>query len=626
MDARSARAESGALPAGSRPLVVERKASRLVRVMLLVLAIGLVPLSIGDALVRQSAASHEREELDASLTSTVSAQTAALSNYFERARSIILLTGQNPAFHDFYAAPGSRLAKVRGDDPLHGEVNDALLYLEQLYPTSIGEACFIDHGGPEIARVVNGAVAPPENLSPDESGNPFFAPTFKRSPGEVYQARPYVSPDTQEWVISNSTPIPLFHGRKAAIVHFEVTIESFRRTAALTSRFPLAVIDAGTGRVIFDSRYQQKLGAPLGRQQDRRFVGLAGRNGSGILTVSGARAAYRQVPTQAGNMNRWLVVASAPPVRVSLLRGNAWPLLLLTAALLVIAYGVARRWVRVRSELDESQGDLRASEQQYRMLFEEAEDARQTLAVQNDQLRELDRLKDEFVALVSHELRTPLTSISGYLDLITEQADELSAEQNEFLGVVQRNAARLTRLVGDLLFVAQVDAGGFRLEKAEVDLVELARDCHESGRLVAEEKGIDFVLSADPVHYFDGDPARLGQLLDNLVSNALKFTPEGGRVTLRVAGKGDRAIIRVADSGAGIPVDEQPHLFDRFYRSSSATASAVPGTGLGLAIAKAIVDAHGGTITVMSRENVGTTFEVELPLDSANVVTARSAV
>jgi signal transduction histidine kinase len=582
--------------------------------MLLVLAIGLVPLSIGDALVRHSASSRERAELDASLANTASAQTAALSNYFERARSIILLTSQNPVFRDFYTAPGERAAKVLRGGPLIDRVNEGLLYLERLYPVSIGEACFIDHTGAENARVVRGLVAPPGELSPDESGNPFFA-TFALSYGQVFQANPYVSPDTREWVISNSTLIPLPDERKRGIVHFEVTIESFRRTAAQTSRFPLTVIDSSTGRVIFDSRYPQRVGYPLGRPNDRRFVSLAGRDGAGVLTLSDTRVAYRPVPTRTGNVNRWLIVASAPPVRASLLTGNGFPLLLLMAALIVIGYGVARRWVRVNSDLDQTQEGLRASEHRYRNLFEQAEEGRQTLAAQNEQLRELDRLKDEFVALVSHELRTPLTSISGYLDLIVEEKEGLTDEQRQFLDVVRRNADRLQSLVGDLLFIAQIDSGNFRLDRAETDLAELARNSYESARFVADAKGVDVLLSADPVRSFSADPGRLAQLLDNLVSNAVKFTPQGGKVTIRVAQRGDRALLHVADSGMGIPAEDQPRLFERFYRSSTTTASAIPGTGLGLAIAKAIVDAHGGTITFTSRENAGTTFRVELPIE-----------
>src|SRR5919197_473419 len=142
----------------------------------------------------------------------------------------------------------------------------ALNYLEQLYPASIGEACFIDRDGPENARHVRGLRARLADLSPDESANPFFKPTFALHAGQVFQAKPDISPDTHEWVISNSTPVPGTGFPAAAIVHYEITVESFRReAAALAGRFEVAIIDGSSGHVVVDSRHPQRVGAPLGR-------------------------------------------------------------------------------------------------------------------------------------------------------------------------------------------------------------------------------------------------------------------------------------------------------------------------------------------------------------------------
>ena len=236
---------------------------------------------------------------------------------------------------------------------------------------------------------------------------------------------------------------------------------------------------------------------------------------------------------------------------------------------------------------------------------------------QNKRLRELDKLKDEFLSLVSHELRTPLTSIRGYLDLVLdEEAGELNPEQRRFLQAVERNSGRLLRLVGDLLFVAQADAGRLSLEQGKVDLVELAGECVEGAMPAAAEKSIDLVLAATPVPAFVGDRGRLAQVLDNLVSNALKFTPEGGSVEVSTKLNGDHVSIEVSDTGIGIPLADQPRLFERFFRSSVANDRAIPGTGLGLAIVKAIVEAHKGQIRIDSKEGRGTTFRIDLPLDS----------
>jgi signal transduction histidine kinase len=245
----------------------------------------------------------------------------------------------------------------------------------------------------------------------------------------------------------------------------------------------------------------------------------------------------------------------------------------------------------------------------------EAESARRALSEQNKRLRELDRLKDEFLSLVSHELRTPLTSIRGYLDLVLAgEAGEINAEQRRFLDAVERNSGRLLRLVGDLLFVAQADAGRLSLERGSVDLSELAAHCVEEAAPAATEKSVSLVLLAEPVPSLVGDRGRLAQVLDNLVSNALKFTPEGGSVQVRTRADGNQVVLEVEDSGIGIPAADQPRLFERFFRSAVAEDQAIPGTGLGLAIVKAIVEAHAGQISISSREGNGTTFRVELPL------------
>jgi len=251
-------------------------------------------------------------------------------------------------------------------------------------------------------------------------------------------------------------------------------------------------------------------------------------------------------------------------------------------------------------------------------LYAESVAQRARLADQNERLLELDRMKDEFVALVSHELRTPLTSILGYLELVLEgDAGEVTEEQRQFLSVVERNSQRLLRLVGDLLLIAQIEAGKLTLQYGVVDLAKLARDCVEAARPRADEKGVDLVLDTGPVPALSGDRVRLAQLLDNLVSNAIKFTPEGGRVTVGLAREDGHALLAVSDTGIGIPPDEQARLFERFFRTSGATKRAIQGTGLGLAITKAIAEAHGGEISLESAENVGTTFRIVLPLESA---------
>jgi signal transduction histidine kinase len=233
----------------------------------------------------------------------------------------------------------------------------------------------------------------------------------------------------------------------------------------------------------------------------------------------------------------------------------------------------------------------------------------------NEQLRQLDRVKDDFVASVSHELRTPLTSIRGYLELVLDgEAGDLTEEQHQFLAIVDRNADRLLRVVGDLLFVAQVDAGKIAIERAPTDVDELVREAVEAARPTATEQGVELELEVDGLGPLHADRARLAQVVDNLISNAVKFTPFGGRVEVRSAREGDLAVLEVADTGIGISPEDQDRLFQRFFRTDEATKRAIQGTGLGLSIAQAIVEAHYGTISVTSVPGAGTTFRVELPL------------
>jgi signal transduction histidine kinase len=228
---------------------------------------------------------------------------------------------------------------------------------------------------------------------------------------------------------------------------------------------------------------------------------------------------------------------------------------------------------------------------------------------------ELIRLRDEFVAVVSHELRTPLTSIIGYVELLAdEDSGDLTAEQESYLEIVQRSTARLVELVGDLLLVAEAERGPLALDLVEVDLVELAAHAVDAARPAADARGI--VLTFDPgmPATVAGDSMRLAQMLDNLISNAIKFTPQAGSVIVRVGRRGSDAVFEVVDTGDGIAEADREQLFDPFFRSRDASARAVPGTGLGLTITKAIVDAHNGTIEVDTPAGGGTTFRVWLPV------------
>jgi diguanylate cyclase (GGDEF)-like protein len=281
----------------------------------LVLALALLSVAIGTAMANHS---REQDALERALSGEALEQSEALDHYFARARSLTQVTANNPAFRSFYEEPGDRRQKILAQGETVRDVNRALAYLEHLFPGSVGEACFIDRAGPENARAVSGDVAPIAELSSDERAAPFFKPTFALKPGQVYQARPYVSPDTHSWVVSNSTPLATAGGAPSAIVHFEISLDSFRRQLTNTSpRFHVAVVEARSGRAIVDSRNAQPSGdeARLGRPFDERFERMVSTVGqaseSGNIDVSGKPSAFRAVRGSLHNANEWVVVAIA---------------------------------------------------------------------------------------------------------------------------------------------------------------------------------------------------------------------------------------------------------------------------------------------------------------------------
>lgn len=241
-------------------------------------------------------------------------------------------------------------------------------------------------------------------------------------------------------------------------------------------------------------------------------------------------------------------------------------------------------------------------------------DAMRAAEEQQRFLVEIDRAKDQFLATVSHELRTPLASIIGFCEIITEMED-LSPELERFMSIVMRNARREARLVEDLLTLVNINERGLTVRVAPVDLRTVVREAVDSARPRAAEAGVDLGLDHPTgalMTICDAD--RIGQALDSLLSNALKFTPAGGRVHVQLEATAATARIEVADSGIGIGDPEPDRVFERLYRSQIAIEREIPGAGLGLSIAAAIVAAHHGSIRVLSTDDAGSTFEIQLPL------------
>lgn len=234
-----------------------------------------------------------------------------------------------------------------------------------------------------------------------------------------------------------------------------------------------------------------------------------------------------------------------------------------------------------------------------------------------DHLLSLDRKKNDFLNASSHEIRTPLTSILGFAEfLVDETHGPLNADQRSHVGQILTATYRLERIVGDLLDFARIEAGTFALLEREADLGAVVEEALENMRPQARESAVELRLERpDLPLVLSFDPQRITQVVQNLVSNALKFSRSGGRVDVLVLARGDQVRIEVRDAGVGIAPEDLPCIFERFYQGKEAPQQANRGAGLGLFISRALVEAHRGQIGVESELGAGSTFWFELPAD-----------
>lgn len=244
------------------------------------------------------------------------------------------------------------------------------------------------------------------------------------------------------------------------------------------------------------------------------------------------------------------------------------------------------------------------------------EQVRGAVAVLRDvtEERRMDKLRKDFVANVSHELRTPLAMLQGYSEALLDGIAQTPAEQADIAEVINDESQRMSRLVQELLDLARMEAGHIRLETAEVDATALIRRVLRKFQAIAREQKVTLVgdiPTALPAVEWDED--KVEQVLTNLVDNAIRHTPAGGRVLIEVTQQEDGLVLNVHDTGSGIPEKDLPFIFERFYKADKARTRGQAGTGLGLAIVKHIVEAHQGSVEVKSRLNEGTTFKVSLP-------------
>jgi len=233
-------------------------------------------------------------------------------------------------------------------------------------------------------------------------------------------------------------------------------------------------------------------------------------------------------------------------------------------------------------------------------------------------LKTIDRIKTDFVNNVSHDLRSPLTAILGYTELIS-RVGPVNSKQKEFIERVQNSVQVITALINDLLDLSRIEAG-FDARKEVLSIPAIINFTVDSFEKAATDKSLVLNVKTQPqIPPVMGNVVRLRQMLANLISNAINYTPSGGTITVEVSNQSQQVILQVIDNGPGIPISEQPHIFDKFYRGSNLPEE-VSGTGLGLAIVKSIVEDHHGRIWVDSSPNNGTNFTIILPVASSEPV------
>jgi signal transduction histidine kinase len=294
---------------------------------------------------------------------------------------------------------------------------------------------------------------------------------------------------------------------------------------------------------------------------------------------------------------------------------GGWPLraIVVGIVLLVVAEGRANH--RRTDQLIDSEHALREHnarlEAAVAAATSELREANRALATSNLELIENDRLRDEFVANLTHELRTPLTAIKGSADnLLDGIAGALSPDQREYVDIVREHATRLASTVSELLHAARIEAGQVALAPEPLEVRSVVDEIARGLEPLAQERGIQVAVAGAPARVV-ADREKLRRVVENLLSNAIKFSADAGRVEVAVAVAGDGETVEVAvrDSGQGIPPDELPRVFERFYRGSARP----PGTGLGLSIARNLARLHGGDITASSQVGRGSEFCVRLP-------------
>jgi heavy metal sensor kinase len=348
-----------------------------------------------------------------------------------------------------------------------------------------------------------------------------------------------------------------------------------------------------------DKEFSRKI--PIPRGQKLLLVGLAFTNPDGARFLVESGVSYQQVE----NVLHGLLLTFAVYVPF------------IVAVAVIGGYWLMRNSLRPVDEITQRAEGITSTNLSQRLpLIKTGDELERLSTALNRMIARLEdafRQANRFSADASHELRTPLTILQLELEAIA-QTHRLPGDILDHIGSAIEETSRLSRIVENLLTISRLDAGEARMEVTQVDLGKLAAETVEQMKLLADEKSLSMTCDVSPDVYVGGDRSRLKQVIVNLIDNAIKYTPEGGDIKLKVRSDQDNAEVEISDTGAGIPPEAMPHIFERFYRADKARSRESGGAGLGLAIVKAICTAHGAEIKVTSTEGQGSRFLIALPL------------
>lgn len=329
------------------------------------------------------------------------------------------------------------------------------------------------------------------------------------------------------------------------------------------------------------------------------------------------------LPFKAADGTKFLIEVAAPYNQIEAVLNG----LLLTFALglpLIVAvaigggYVLMRRALRPVDEIRQKAAQITSRNLSERLPVVHTGDELERLATDLNHM--IERLEESFQQVnrfsadASHELRTPLTVLQGGLEAIAQKEHNLPAEVRDTIGSALEETQRLAKIVESLLAISRLETGEARVQLGRLDFAELVCTTADQMRLLAEEKHISLSCDGTEPVQVEADPARLKQVVVNLLDNAIKYTPEGGSVIITVNSQNGRAVLEMEDTGLGISASDLPHIFERFYRADKARSRQMGGAGLGLSIVRSICTAHGGQVTVTSTEGSGSRFRIELPL------------